>query len=138
MRDDAAAAVSYLDAASTHFEDLKAFSYRSLGLKRGAIVLDVGCGIGRDARELRLLVGAAGRVVGIDYSEEMIAEARRRSEVASFGPEFLVGEAHRISFHDDTFDACRADRVLQHLDDPRAARTPSTHGAAEDSPPLPT
>ena len=84
-------------------------------------MLDVGCGIGLDACELRRLVGAAGRVVGIDYREEMTAEARRRSEAASFRPEFLVGEAHRLNFHDHTFDACRADRVLQHLDDPRAA-----------------
>lgn len=121
MREDAAAAVSYLETASVHFQDVKARSYRALGLKRGALVLDVGCGVGRDARELMRLVGARGRVVGIDYSEEMIADARRRAKDVSLFLKFVVSEAHHVGFSSDTFDASRADRVLQHLADPRAA-----------------
>jgi SAM-dependent methyltransferase len=121
IREDAAAAVSYLEAASIHFHDLKARSYQALGLRRGAVVLDVGCGLGHDARELKRLVGVRGRVVGIDYSEEMIAEARRRAKDGSSFPSFVVCEAHHIGFLSDTFDASRADRVLQHLEDPRAS-----------------
>jgi ubiquinone/menaquinone biosynthesis C-methylase UbiE len=121
IRDDAAAAVSYLETASIHFQDLKARSYQALGLRRGAVVLDVGCGLGQDAAELMRLVGTRGRVVGIDYSAEMIAEARRRAKDVSSIPKFVVSEAHHIGFSRDTFDASRADRVLQHLEDPRAA-----------------
>jgi ubiquinone/menaquinone biosynthesis C-methylase UbiE len=121
IRDDVAAAVSYLQSASFHFQDVKARSYQALELKRGAAVLDVGCGIGQDARELMRLVGAQGRVVGVDYSKEMIAEARRDTKDGSSLPKFVVSEAHQLGFSSNTFDASRADRVLQHLADPRAA-----------------
>jgi ubiquinone/menaquinone biosynthesis C-methylase UbiE len=121
MRDHPATAVSYLQTASIHFQDVKARSYQALGLEPGAVVLDVGCGIGQDAGELTRLVGARGRVVGADYSKEMIAEARRRAKDVSSFPQFVVSEAHSLGFSSNTFDASRADRVLQHLADPRAA-----------------
>ena len=121
MREHADTAVSYLEFAGAHFHDVKARSYDALGLKRGAVVLDVGCGVGQDARELKRLVGTRGRVVGIDYSEEMIAEARRRGKDVSSFPKFVVSEAHQLGFSSDTFDASRADRVLQHLEDPLVA-----------------
>jgi len=113
--------LSYLDLASACFRDLKRRSYRSLPLRPGASVLDVGCGSGDDARELAALVGSLGRVVGIDSSESLIAEARRRAEGTAPRPEFRVAEACRVDFPADTFDACRADRLFQHLADPRAA-----------------
>jgi SAM-dependent methyltransferase len=121
IRDHTATAVSYLQTASIHFQDVKARSYKALGLKRGAVVLDVGCGIGHDARELMTFVGTGGRVVGTDYSEQMIAEARRETKDGSSLPKFAVSEAHHLGFSSNTFDASRADRVLQHLADPRAA-----------------
>ena len=121
MRDHAATAVSYLQFASIHFQDVKSRSYQALELKRGAVVLDVGCGLGQDARELMRLVGARGKVVGTDYSEEMIAEARRGAKDGSSLPKFVVSEAHHLGFSSNTFDASRADRVLQHLADPLAA-----------------
>ena len=121
IRDDVAAAVSYLESASIHFQDVKSRSYQALELKRGAVVLDVGCGVGQDACELKRLVRVRGRVVGIDYSEEMVAEARRRAKDDSSLPQFVVSEAHHLAFSNNTFDASRADRVLQHLADPRAA-----------------
>jgi ubiquinone/menaquinone biosynthesis C-methylase UbiE len=121
IRDHTATAISYLQFASIHFQDVKARSYHALGLKRGAVVLDVGCGLGQDARELLRLVGARGRVVGADYSKEMIAEARRETKDGSSLQKFVVSEAHHLCFSSNRFDASRADRVLQHLADPRAA-----------------
>ncbi len=113
--------VSYLELASARFRGLKRLSFRSLSLRPGASVLDVGCGTGDDARELAKLVGSRGRVVGIDSSESLIAEARGRAQGDAPRPEFLVAEARHIEFPADTFDACRADRVFQHLADPAAA-----------------
>jgi len=121
IREHAATAVSYLQFASIHFQDVKARSYQALELKAGAVVLDVGCGVGQDARELMRLVGARGRVVGTDCSEEIIAEARRETKDGSSLPKFVVSEAHHLGFSSNTFDASRADRVLQHLADPRVA-----------------
>ena len=43
----------------------------------GATVLDLGCGSGRDCYVLSKLVGAKGRVVGLDMTGEQLAVARR-------------------------------------------------------------
>jgi SAM-dependent methyltransferase len=45
----------------------------------GQRILDLGCGTGDDARALARLVAPGGRVVGVDNSEVMLAEARRRA-----------------------------------------------------------
>jgi ubiquinone/menaquinone biosynthesis C-methylase UbiE len=63
-------------------------------------------------------VGATGRVVGIDASQELIAKAIERTRARSRRLEFQVGDALALDFADDTFDACRIDRVLQHLHEP--------------------
>ncbi len=46
------------------------------GIGRGDHVLDVGCGTGAVARTARPVVGADGRVVGVDINEAMLTVAR--------------------------------------------------------------
>jgi ubiquinone/menaquinone biosynthesis C-methylase UbiE len=46
--------------------------------KSGSTVIDVGCGCGATTVELARAVGPAGRVIGIDISEPMLALARER------------------------------------------------------------
>lgn len=46
----------------------------------GATVLDLGCGSGRDAYVLSRLVGAGGRVIGLDMTEAQLEVARRHLE----------------------------------------------------------
>ena len=48
------------------------FAHKALGLPDGALVLDVACGAGRHARAL---TGLGHRVVGIDLSPDLLAEA---------------------------------------------------------------
>ena len=86
-----------------------------LNVHRGQRLLDVGCGLGDDAREMACLVGENGRVVGLDRSQVMIAEARKRSESWCLPVEFLVGDAEKLDFPPESFDACRSDRTLIHL-----------------------
>jgi arsenite methyltransferase len=43
----------------------------------GATVLDLGCGSGRDCYLLSRLVGAQGRVIGVDMTDEQLTVARR-------------------------------------------------------------
>ena len=43
----------------------------------GATVLDLGCGTGRDVYLCSKLVGPAGRVIGVDMTEQQLAFARR-------------------------------------------------------------
>jgi SAM-dependent methyltransferase len=89
-----------------------------LGLREGARAIDVGCGLGDDARALSRLVGHDGQVVGLDASEAMLERARARCEAQDGPVTFVAGDAHDLPFDADSFDAARVERTLQHLEDP--------------------
>ncbi len=93
-------------------------SLKLLALRKGNRALDAGCGPGDDARALAKLVGPHGRVVGIDTSETMIDEARKRSENEGLPVEFLVADARKTDFPDDSFDGARTERMLVHMTEP--------------------
>jgi ubiquinone/menaquinone biosynthesis C-methylase UbiE len=46
-------------------------------------------------------VGNTGRVVGIDNSETMIAEARKRTIGKNLPVEYAVGDIHALDFADN-------------------------------------
>ncbi len=96
-------------------------SLELLALGPGGAVLDVGCGAGPELARLAQIVGAKGRVVGLDRSESLLGAARERG-LEALGPvAVLQGDAGALPFGDGEFDACRADRTLQHLADPEVA-----------------
>lgn len=115
--------VSYLDAVTgmAAIQAYKQRSYDLLSLKPGDHVIDVGCGTGDDARAMAQRVGKSGRVVGIDSSEVMISEAKKRSENLDLPVQFQTGSVFKLPHGDATFHAARADRMFQHLSNPRAA-----------------
>ena len=53
-------------------------------IRKGQTVIDLGCGAGADACVAALLVGAEGRVIGIDCTPAMISKARRNAVVSGF------------------------------------------------------
>jgi ubiquinone/menaquinone biosynthesis C-methylase UbiE len=118
---DAKSFIAYLDLATDQLKALKRFSYGLLDLKPGYAVLDVGCGTGEDVRELAAEVGPQGLVIGVDASRAMIAEARRRADGLGLEVEFVIGDAERLDLARGSFDACRADRLFQHVEDPARA-----------------
>jgi ubiquinone/menaquinone biosynthesis C-methylase UbiE len=87
----------------------------------GDQLLDAGCGSGADALALAALVGPAGRVVGVDRGAVMVTQARERAEGSGLHVVFQVGDITALDFPDSTFDGCRTDRVMHHLDDPAGA-----------------
>jgi trans-aconitate methyltransferase len=80
---------AYSERARSYDRDTGAFQrYRrelveALPLRRGQVVLDVGCGTGLCCGFLRAKVGPRGGVVGIEESPEMAAVARE--QIASEG-----------------------------------------------------
>ncbi len=69
----------------------------------GSKVLDVATGTGDLAIEAARRVGPTGEVIGSDFSEEMLAGARRKQ--APIPIEFVWGNALALEYESDRFDA---------------------------------
>jgi SAM-dependent methyltransferase len=93
----------------------------SLGLRAGSTAIDVGCGLGDDARAMARVVGRAGRVVGLDASSALLQRARAHTSEEGEDVDYVLGDAHRLPFEAGMFDAARTERTLQHLGDPAQA-----------------
>ena len=113
-------AKKFLDQAASELAAVKKELDDLLRVGKGSHVLDVGCGTGADVRALAHRVGPGGRVVGLDSSEQLIARAQPAPPGAA-PVEFLHGQAGELPFADATFDAARAERVIEHVPDPAAA-----------------
>jgi SAM-dependent methyltransferase len=84
----------------------------------GHRVLVVGAGIGEEALEAAIRVGANGEVVATDVSAAMIAEATQsvaRARVANV--RCLVMDAQRLNFGPSTFDAVISRNTLMFIPD---------------------
>jgi len=87
-----------------------------LGSVRDA--LDVGCGAGHWGRALLPHLPDA-RLVGVDREASFLELARRDGDPER--TEYVVGEAERLPFEDDSFDLVTCQLVLIHVADPAAA-----------------
>ncbi len=97
----------YLDLVTTLFDGCKQRSMQLLSLSPGLAVLEVGCGLGRDAEALAVRVGPTGHVTGVDASADLIGQATARTAQLGLPLSFSVADAHALSFADDSFDAVR-------------------------------
>jgi ubiquinone/menaquinone biosynthesis C-methylase UbiE len=113
----------YLRLAAELAQQDKQRTYAAMRLQPGFHVLDVGCGPGFDTVALARLVGEAGRVVGIDHDPAMVAEADQRAAEAGVSGrvQHIVADAAALPLEAAQFDACRSERLFQHLADPAAA-----------------
>jgi ubiquinone/menaquinone biosynthesis C-methylase UbiE len=64
------------------------------------------------------LMPDGAQVSGVDISETMIAEARRRTANQGTRVSLRTGDATDLPYPEQAFDACRAATVLQHVPDP--------------------
>lgn len=79
----------------------------------GDRMLDVACGTGIVGRTAADLVGAGGRIVGLDANGAMLEVARRvRPDI-----EWFEGPAEDLPFPDDTFDAAVSQMALMFFTD---------------------
>jgi SAM-dependent methyltransferase len=108
--------VRCLDALAREpfYREYKAKLVALLDPRASGHYLDLGCGVGDDARRLRADVGA--RVVGLDASHTLLREALGRGLESS-----LQADAHMLPLRSAAFDGVFADRVFQHLADPDRA-----------------
>jgi SAM-dependent methyltransferase len=84
----------------------------------GDAVADIGCGTGRALPALRETVGPDGTVIGVDLTEEMLAEATRRGRTAV--ATLLLADATSLPLATGKLDAVFAAGLVTHLPDPVA------------------
>lgn len=111
------------DASARHYDricDLMSFGsgrfyrrsiLRQAGLRAGMSVLDVATGTGLVAHAARSIVGASGRVIGVDPSAGMLAQARRLPGIG-----FVGGAAEALPFSGG-FDFVTMGYALRHVAD---------------------
>ncbi len=81
-------------------EEIRALALSKLRIRKGDMILDIGCGTGSVTVEASLLVGSTGKVYGVDKEEKAINLTRRNAE--KFGVlnniVLIKGEAPEILF----------------------------------------
>jgi len=96
-----------LTANLYYFVGFREFAYRkkavkSLGLKAGDTVVEISCGTGLNFSLLQDAVGPEGRIVGVDLTDTMLDQARRRVERNHWQNVDLVQiDAAQYSFPDE-------------------------------------
>jgi SAM-dependent methyltransferase len=113
----------YLASVAELLRQHKQLSYQAMHLAPAQVVLDLGCGPGTDTIPLAHLLGPRGSVVGVDVDPALVAAADRRASAAGVRAQVrhVHADATRLPLPDATFDACRSERVFQHLAHPERA-----------------
>jgi ubiquinone/menaquinone biosynthesis C-methylase UbiE len=101
------AAADYFDAEPLGF--WRRYGQRTierLRLRRGARVLDVGCGTGASALPAAQAVGPKGQVIAVDLAGDLLALGQAKAQTAGLQcVEFRRGDMTDLGFPDHHFDA---------------------------------
>ncbi len=92
------------------------------GIKKGNTVIDLGSGAGNDVFVARAIVGDSGRVVGIDFTDEMLIKANFNLDKLGYkNVEFKLGEIESIPLENDLADVVVSNCVLNLVPDKQKA-----------------
>ncbi len=87
---------------------------KAVAAQPGERILDIAAGTGMSAA---VLARSGATVVALDFSEGMVEEGRRRHPDL----EFVLGDAERLPFGDNEFDAATISFGLRNVQHPQAA-----------------
>ena len=118
------------DLIASHFSKTREYAWPEieefLDGRSGDRALDLGCGNGRHAESL---ADDAERVVGIDASTGLLAEAADRAAERGFEADLVAGDAAAIPLREETVDLAVYVATLHHLR-PRERRLASLNELA--------
>jgi len=115
---------SVLEAAASFpaFKEARQWVLSNLGVSEGSSILEGGCGNGVALAELLELVGASGKIVGIDPTKPFIEAARGRArQLDAPNARYDLGDLRQLPYPDKEFDAAFCDKVLIHAGPAAAA-----------------
>ncbi|OQR64031.1 SAM-dependent methyltransferase [Streptomyces maremycinicus] len=123
MSDDHTHVQEFFGARAAHWDSrfpddgpAYAAAVGELGLRRGARVLDAGCGTGRALTPLRAAVGPSGVVVGADLTPAMLTAAVRAGRDRA--GRLLLADVTALPLRSASLDAVFAAGLVAHLPRP--------------------
>jgi len=88
------------------------------GIKKGDTVVDLGSGAGNDVFVARSIAGDEGKVIGIDFTKEMVDRAiANKTKVGFTNVDFKFGEIESIPLENNTADVVISNCVLNLVPD---------------------
>ncbi len=88
------------------------------GIKKGDVVVDLGSGAGNDIFVAYPFAGEEGKLIGIDFSNEMLKKANNNKEKLGYkNVEFKSGEIENIPLEENTADVVISNCVLNLVPD---------------------
>jgi ubiquinone/menaquinone biosynthesis C-methylase UbiE len=91
-------------------------------IKKGDTVVDLGSGAGNDVFVVRAIVGDEGKVVGIDFTNEMIIKANINLDKLGYkNVEFKLGEIESLPIEENIADVVVSNCVLNLVPDKQKA-----------------
>ena len=118
------------DRIASHFSKTREYAWPEIEAfldgRSGELGLDLGCGNGRHAE---VLADHADRVVGVDASTGLLAEAVDRAAGSGFDVDLVTGDAAAVPLRNNTVDLGIYVATLHHLR-PRERRLASLNELA--------
>lgn len=91
-------------------------------IKKGDSLLDLGSGAGNDCFVARSIVGDTGKVVGLDFSEQMLAKANQNTTKLGYtNVSFVKGDIEDMPLEGNLFDVVISNCVLNLVPDKKKA-----------------
>jgi len=91
-------------------------------IKEGDTVIDLGSGAGNDVFIAREIAGEKGKIIGIDFTDEMISKARENSDKLGFNNvEFRFGDIEKMPVTANKADVIVSNCVLNLVPDKEKA-----------------
>lgn len=87
---------------------------KAIDPQEGERILDIACGTGTSSASI---ARAGATVVGLDFSAGMLVQARKKHG----NVEFVLGDAEKLPFVSDEFDAVTVSFGLRNVNDPKVA-----------------
>jgi SAM-dependent methyltransferase len=110
---------TFADRTDRLFNEITSALLKFADVQSGEAVLDVGCGCGVTSLAAARAAGSDGSVLGIDFSDPMLAVAERRAREAGLtNLQFVQADAANYAFDPQRFDLLISQLGIMFFDDP--------------------